>query len=112
MARFRCQSCLGRPGEGGSSGAVDVQAAGRALRQASVGQKTRSAGREPISRRRTRDMDMTFTGGGLQATDTIRRMAEDKLSPLARIEPRAASLEVEVINEHHPRPDGLKRVEA
>ena len=57
-------------------------------------------------------MDMTFTGRGLQVTDTIRGMAEHKLSPLARIEPRATSLDVEVINEHHPRPDGLKRVEA
>src|SRR3954447_21306662 len=57
-------------------------------------------------------MDMTFTGRGLQVTDTIRGVAEHKLSPLARIEPRATSLEVEVINEHHPRLDGLKRVEA
>jgi len=57
-------------------------------------------------------MDMTFTGRGLQVTDAIRGMAEHKLAPLARLEPRATSLEVEVINEHHPRPGGLKRVEA
>jgi len=57
-------------------------------------------------------MDMTFTGRGLHVTDSIRDMAEHKFSPLARIEPRATKLDVEVINEHHPRPGGLKRVEA
>ena len=57
-------------------------------------------------------MDMTFTGRGLHVTDTIRDMAEHKLGPLSRIEPRATNLDVEVINEHHPRPGGLKRVEA
>jgi ribosomal subunit interface protein len=57
-------------------------------------------------------MDMTFTGRGLQVTDTIRGLAEQKLAPLGRIEPRATALDLEVINEHHPRLDGLKRVEA
>jgi len=57
-------------------------------------------------------MDMRFTGRGLQVTDTIRGLAEQKLAPLARLEPRATVLDVEVINEHHPRMDGLKRVEA
>jgi ribosome hibernation promoting factor len=57
-------------------------------------------------------MEITFTGRGLHVTDSIRDMAEHKLAPLGRIEPRATNLEVEVINEHHPRPGGLKRVEA
>jgi len=57
-------------------------------------------------------MDMTFTGRGLQVTDTIRGLAEQKLAPLGRIEPRATALDLELINEHHPRVDGLKRVEA
>jgi len=57
-------------------------------------------------------MDMTFTGRGVQVTDEIRGLAEQKLAPLGRIEPRATSLDLEVINEHHPGPDGLKRVEA
>ena len=57
-------------------------------------------------------MDMTFTGRGLQVTDTIRGLAEQKLAPLGRIEPRATALDLEVINEHHPSPGGLKRVEA
>ena len=55
---------------------------------------------------------MTFTGRGLQVTDAIRGVAEQKLARLARLEPRATSLDLEVINEHHPRLDGLKRVEA
>jgi putative sigma-54 modulation protein len=57
-------------------------------------------------------MDMTFTGRGLHVTDQIRGLAEQKLAPLARIEPRATTLDLEVINENHPRPGGLKRVEA
>jgi ribosomal subunit interface protein len=57
-------------------------------------------------------MDMTFTGRGLQVTDTIRGLAEQKLAPLARLEPRATTLDLELINEHHPRLDGVKRVEA
>jgi ribosomal subunit interface protein len=56
-------------------------------------------------------MDMTFTGRGLQVTDTIRELAEQKLAPLERLEPRATTLDLELINEHHPRVDGLKRVE-
>jgi ribosomal subunit interface protein len=56
-------------------------------------------------------MNMTFTGRGLQVTDTIRELAEQKLAPLARLEPRATALDLELINEHHPRMDGLKRVE-
>jgi ribosomal subunit interface protein len=57
-------------------------------------------------------MDMTFTGRGLQVDDRIRGLAEQKLAPLARLEPRATALDVEVINEHHPRMDGVKRVQA
>jgi ribosomal subunit interface protein len=57
-------------------------------------------------------MDLTFTGRGVDVTDDVRSMAEQKLTPLARMEPRAVTLDLELINEHHPRPDGLKRVEA
>ena len=57
-------------------------------------------------------MDMIFTGRGLQVTEEIRITAEQKLASLGRIEPRATSLELELINEHHPKPDGLKRAEA
>jgi ribosomal subunit interface protein len=56
-------------------------------------------------------MDMTFTGRGVQVTDQVRSMAEQKLAPLGRIEPRATTLELELINEHHPTVDGVKRVE-
>ena len=57
-------------------------------------------------------MDITFTGRGVQVTDEIRGLAEQKLARLGRIEPRATRLDVEVINEHHPTLDGVKRVEA
>ncbi|MEX0984631.1 MAG: ribosome-associated translation inhibitor RaiA [Actinomycetota bacterium] len=57
-------------------------------------------------------MEMTYTGRGVDVTDEIRATAEHKLAPLARIEPRISLLALEVINEHHPRPDGQKRVEA
>ena len=56
-------------------------------------------------------MDMTFTGRGVQVTDRIRAMAEQKLAILGRIEPRATILELELLDEHHPKPSGLKRAE-
>jgi ribosomal subunit interface protein len=56
-------------------------------------------------------MDMTFTGRGIEVTETVRSMAEQKLAPLGRIEPRATTLELELINEHYPTVDGVKRVE-
>ena len=53
-------------------------------------------------------MDITFTGRGVQVTDEIRGLAEQKLARLGRIEPRATRLDVEVINEHHPTLDGAQ----
>ena len=57
-------------------------------------------------------MDLSFTGRGVRVTQDIRMTAERKLAPLERLEPRTMRIEVELINEHHPRLDGLKRVEA
>jgi ribosomal subunit interface protein len=57
-------------------------------------------------------MDLSFTGRGVQVTEDIRHTAERKLAPLERLEPRTTGIDLELINEHHPRPDGLKRVEA
>ncbi|MDP9299382.1 MAG: ribosome-associated translation inhibitor RaiA [Actinomycetota bacterium] len=57
-------------------------------------------------------MDLSFTGRGVRITEDIRTTAERKLAPLERLEPRATRIDVELINEHHPRIDGLKRVEA
>ncbi|HEY7477896.1 MAG TPA: ribosome-associated translation inhibitor RaiA [Actinomycetota bacterium] len=57
-------------------------------------------------------MDLTFTGRDLQVTDEIRRTAEHKLAPLERLEPRVTSIDLELIGEHHPTYDGVKRVEA
>ncbi len=57
-------------------------------------------------------MDLTFTGRGMQVTDEIRQAAERKVRTLGRIEPRATAIDLELINEHHPKPDGAKRIEA
>ena len=57
-------------------------------------------------------MDLSFTGRGVQVTEDIRLTAERKLAPLERLEPRTTGIDLELINEHHPRVDGLKRVEA
>jgi ribosomal subunit interface protein len=57
-------------------------------------------------------MDMAFTGRGVQVTDEIREMAAKKLSALEHMEPRVIGVDLEVINENHPKPHGLKRVEA
>ena len=57
-------------------------------------------------------MDLTFTGRGIPITDGVRDTAEHKLRRLARMEPRATRIDLEFINEHHPKVDGLKRVEA
>jgi len=57
-------------------------------------------------------MDLTYTGRGLQVTDEMREAATHKLGLLERMEPRALRLDLEIINEHHPAPDALKRIEA
>lgn len=57
-------------------------------------------------------MDLTFTGRGLEVTDEVRETAEHKLARLAHLEPRLTRIDLEFIVEHHPRPDGVKRVEA
>jgi ribosomal subunit interface protein len=57
-------------------------------------------------------MDLSFTGRGVQVTEDIRLTAERKLAPLERLEPRATRIDLELINEHHPRFEGVKRVEA
>ena len=57
-------------------------------------------------------MDLTFTGRDLQVTEEIRRTAEHKLAPIERMEPRVTGIHLELIGEHHPTYDGVKRVEA
>jgi ribosomal subunit interface protein len=57
-------------------------------------------------------MELTFTGRGLRVTDEIKEAATHKVARLGRLEPRTTSLDLEFINEHHPRLDGHKRVEA
>ena len=57
-------------------------------------------------------MDMHFTGRGWPFPTTSARWPSGSSNPLGRMEPRATALDLEVINEHHPTVDGLKRVEA
>jgi ribosomal subunit interface protein len=57
-------------------------------------------------------MDLTFTGRGVQVTEEIRETATHKASRLGRMEPRVTQLDLEIISEHHPKPDGVKRIEA
>ena len=57
-------------------------------------------------------MDLTLTGRGLPLTEDLREAAEHKLTRLGKLEPRAIGVDLEFINEHHPKLDGLKRVEA
>jgi ribosomal subunit interface protein len=57
-------------------------------------------------------MELTFTGRGVQVTDEIREAAERKLSTLARLEPRTQRIDLELISEHHPKVDGMTRIEA
>jgi len=48
-------------------------------------------------------MEFTFKGRGLRITDEIREVARHKLARLARMEPRATELEIEVIAQRNPR---------
>jgi ribosomal subunit interface protein len=57
-------------------------------------------------------MELTYTGRGLQVTEDMRQAAERKLARLGRMEPRTTRIDLEIINEHHPTLDGVKRVEA
>jgi ribosomal subunit interface protein len=53
-------------------------------------------------------MEFAFKGRGMRVTAEVREAAEHKLGRLARMEPRATVLEVEVIAQHNPRlKDGI-----
>jgi ribosomal subunit interface protein len=57
-------------------------------------------------------MELTFTGRGVAVSDDIREHATHKLARLERIEPRTTRIELELVAEHHPAPDGLKLIKA
>jgi ribosomal subunit interface protein len=57
-------------------------------------------------------MDLMYTGRGVHVTDDMRDTALRKLAHLERLEPRLVRIDLEIISEHHPRPDGTKRIEA
>jgi ribosomal subunit interface protein len=55
---------------------------------------------------------MTYTGRGMSVTEDMREAAEHRFIRLARLEPRATRIDLTFINEHYPKLDGVKRVEA
>ena len=57
-------------------------------------------------------MDLTFTGRGVPVSDDIREQAAHKLARLERLEPRTTRIDLELVAEHHPAPDGLKMIKA
>ena len=57
-------------------------------------------------------MDLVLKGRGVRITDHIRETARHKLVKFDRVEPRVVRVELELISEDHPRPDGTKTVEA
>ena len=57
-------------------------------------------------------MEVVVKGRGVQVTEQLRRSVHRKLDRLARLEPKAVRVEVEVISERNPRMDGAKRIEA
>ena len=56
-------------------------------------------------------MELTVKGRGVRITEQIRATASHKLAKLARLDPKADTLEVEVISERNPRLNGTKRIE-
>jgi ribosomal subunit interface protein len=57
-------------------------------------------------------MELRYTGRGVDVTQEMRETALHKLSHLERLEPRLVRVNIEITSEHHPRPDGTKRIEA
>ena len=60
---------------------------------------------------RSSQMEFVFKGRGIRVTDQIREAAEHKLARLARMEPRATLVEVEITVERNPRLAGTHRVD-
>jgi ribosomal subunit interface protein len=57
-------------------------------------------------------MDLVLKGRGVRVTEQLRRVAAHKLGKLARLDPRAVRVVLEVISERNPRQNGTKRLEA
>jgi ribosomal subunit interface protein len=57
-------------------------------------------------------MELTFTGRGVPVSSDIREQAEHKLARLERLEPRTVRVDLELVAEHHPSPNGLTMIKA
>ena len=56
-------------------------------------------------------MELTLKGRGTRITEQMREKAAHKMAKLARLDPKADTLELEVISEQNPRLNGTKRIE-
>ena len=56
-------------------------------------------------------MELTVRGRGGRVTEQMRVKVAHKLGRLARLDPRAERVEVEIITERNPRQEGTKRLE-
>jgi len=56
-------------------------------------------------------VELTIRGRGVRITDQQRTRAATKVQKLARIDPRADRVEIEVLSERNPRLNGTKRLE-
>jgi putative sigma-54 modulation protein len=57
-------------------------------------------------------VDLSFTGRGVAVSDDLREQAAHKLARLERLEPRTTRIDLEVVAEHHPSPDGVTVIKA
>ncbi len=57
-------------------------------------------------------MELLLRARGLEITEHLRRVCDHKVAKLARLDPRATRIEIELISERNPRQNGAKRVEA
>lgn len=48
-------------------------------------------------------MDLVLKARGLDLTQRMRKLAEQKLAKIARLDPRVLRLEVEIVGAHNPR---------
>jgi ribosomal subunit interface protein len=57
-------------------------------------------------------VDVIVKGRGISISDQLRKNAEHKFARIARLDPRATLVEVEVTMARSSRPDGIKRLDA
>jgi ribosomal subunit interface protein len=56
-------------------------------------------------------VDVIVKGRGISVSDRLRKSAEHKFARIARLDPRATLVELEVSTARSSRPDGVKRLD-